>query len=89
METLLRQQGLEWVRTITESPSSGRGLYQVKQSALGLVYSLKRVPIVRGQENTIENLAMNDGMITMKQDGYLKVLEGITTMEEVIRVAQV
>jgi len=25
----------------------------------------------------------------MKQDGYLKVLEGITTIEEILRVAEV
>jgi type II secretory ATPase GspE/PulE/Tfp pilus assembly ATPase PilB-like protein len=25
-------------------------------------------------------------MITMRQDGFLKVLEGITTVEEVLRV---
>ena len=35
-----------------------------------------------------ETQALADGMITMKQDGYLKVLEGVTTMEEVLRVAQ-
>ncbi|MEK7160070.1 MAG: ATPase, T2SS/T4P/T4SS family [Patescibacteria group bacterium] len=37
---------------------------------------------------TIEKEAINEGMITMKQDGYLKVLAGITTVEEVLRVAQ-
>lgn len=37
---------------------------------------------------TIEKQAVLEGMITMKQDGYLKVLQGITTIEEVIRVAQ-
>lgn len=37
---------------------------------------------------TIEKEAVNQGMITMKQDGYLKVLQGVTTIEEVIRVAQ-
>jgi type IV pilus assembly protein PilB len=36
----------------------------------------------------IENLAKEEGMITMKQDGYLKVMEGLTTLEEVLRVAQ-
>jgi type II secretory ATPase GspE/PulE/Tfp pilus assembly ATPase PilB-like protein len=28
-------------------------------------------------------------MILMKQDGYIKALEGITTIEEVLRVAEV
>ncbi|HSW89762.1 MAG TPA: ATPase, T2SS/T4P/T4SS family [Patescibacteria group bacterium] len=37
----------------------------------------------------IEKQAMADGMLLMKQDGYLKALEGITTIEEVLRVAQV
>ena len=38
--------------------------------------------------SSIEKEAILEGMITMKQDGYLKVLQGITTPEEVIRVAQ-
>lgn len=36
----------------------------------------------------IEKEARVEGMVSMKQDGYLKVLEGITTVEEVLRVAQ-
>ncbi len=36
----------------------------------------------------IEDLARKEGMISMKQDGYLKSLEGITSIEEVLRVAQ-
>ena len=34
----------------------------------------------------IESAAIEKGMITMIQDGYLKVLEGVTTIEEVLRV---
>jgi type IV pilus assembly protein PilB len=37
----------------------------------------------------IEDLALEQGMLLMKQDGYLKVLEGVTTIEEILRVAQV
>lgn len=44
---------------------------------------LKRAPI-----NDIEHQAIVEGMITMKQDGYLKALEGQTSLEEVLRVAQ-
>ncbi len=36
----------------------------------------------------IENQAREEGLIMMKQDGYLKVLDGITTIEEVLRVAE-
>ena len=38
--------------------------------------------------NKIEEAAVANSMITMKQDGYLKVVEGITTVDEVLRVAQ-
>ena len=37
---------------------------------------------------SLENEAIAEGMITMKQDGFLKILKGITTIEEVLRVAQ-
>lgn len=33
----------------------------------------------------IERTAITEGMITMKQDGILKVLEGVTTLDEVLR----
>ncbi|MDO8620784.1 MAG: ATPase, T2SS/T4P/T4SS family [Candidatus Levybacteria bacterium] len=38
--------------------------------------------------NSIEKEAISEGMIVLKQDGYLKALQGITTVEEVLRVAQ-
>lgn len=37
---------------------------------------------------TIEAQSKKEGMITMKQDGYLKVLDGISTIDEILRVAQ-
>lgn len=43
----------------------------------------------RSSAADIEKVAMKNGMLLMKQDGYLKALEGITTIEEVLRVAQV
>ncbi len=36
----------------------------------------------------VEAQAVSEGMITMKQDGYLKAIEAMTTLEEVLRVAQ-
>ncbi len=36
----------------------------------------------------VEDLAVKQGMITMTQDGILKVLEGITSMEEIERVTE-
>lgn len=42
----------------------------------------------KADANTIEKQAIAEGMMTMKQDGFLKVIEGITTLDEVLRVAQ-
>ncbi len=39
-------------------------------------------------ETKIQEEAFRQGMITMKQDGILKVLEGITSIEEIIRAAE-
>lgn len=60
------------------------GIYEV------LVVSDKiiRLTLERASASEIEKQAISEGMMTMKQDGYLKVLEGITTLEEVLRVAQ-
>lgn len=45
--------------------------------------------IARNAEfDTLEKLAEEEGMVTMVQDGYLKAIEGITTIEEVARVAK-
>ncbi len=35
----------------------------------------------------INRVAIQEGMITMMQDGFMKALEGVTTLEEIIRVA--
>lgn len=37
----------------------------------------------------LEEVALRKGMLLMKQDGYMKVLNGITTIEEVLRVAEI
>ncbi len=47
-----------------------------------------KLTLQRADSSTIEKEAIAEGMITMKQDGYLKVLHGVTTIEEVLRVAQ-
>jgi type IV pilus assembly protein PilB len=39
-------------------------------------------------ERSLESLAVQEGMATMFQDGILKVLAGVTTLEEVLRVTQ-
>ena len=49
---------------------------------------ISKLIIEKAAASEIQKQAMTDGMLTMKQDGYVKVLEGVTTIDEVIRVAQ-
>ncbi len=49
---------------------------------------IAKLVVERSTAGDIQKQAMDEGMLTMKQDGYVKVLEGVTTVEEVIRVAQ-
>lgn len=49
---------------------------------------IAKMIIVRSRAQDIARQAVSEGMITMRQDGFLKVLEGITTVEEVLRVAE-
>jgi type IV pilus assembly protein PilB len=49
---------------------------------------IAKLVVTKESAAAIQKQAMEEGMLTMKQDGYVKVLEGVTTMEEVLRVAQ-
>lgn len=78
--------------------SKGKGCDQCAKSGyLGRVGIFETLPVTpkiaalvleNADSATIEKQAILEGMITMKQDGYQKVLQGITTVEEVLRVAQ-
>lgn len=50
--------------------------------------AVSKLTLTRAPMKDIEDVAVKEGMITMKQDGYLKALEGVTTIEEILRVAQ-
>lgn len=50
--------------------------------------SIGKLILERATAEEIEKQARLEGMTTMKQDGYLKALNGITTIEEVLRVAE-
>ncbi|OGM18468.1 hypothetical protein A2686_02580 [Candidatus Woesebacteria bacterium RIFCSPHIGHO2_01_FULL_38_10] len=60
------------------------GIFEV----LPVSEKISRLILENASSADIERQAKTEGMITMKEDGYLKVLQGITTIEEVLRVAQ-
>jgi len=60
------------------------GIFEV----LSVTEKIGRLILERAPAVDIEKQACDEGMITMKQDGFLKVIEQITTIEEILRVAQ-
>jgi type II secretory ATPase GspE/PulE/Tfp pilus assembly ATPase PilB-like protein len=56
--------------------------------ALPVTDKIAALILQHADSGTLEKEAVAEGMITMRQDGYLKVLQGVTTIEEVLRVAQ-
>ena len=59
------------------------GLYEV----MDITEEIQNLIVKRATSAEIQRMAIQQGMITMRQDGYLKALNGITTIEEVNRVA--
>jgi len=60
------------------------GIFEV----LTMTKELAEIILKEPSEAKITEEAKRQGMVTMQQDGILKVLEGITTIEEVLRVAE-
>jgi general secretion pathway protein E/type IV pilus assembly protein PilB len=48
--------------------------------------SIRELIVQRTNALAIRNQALKEGMITLRQDGWRKVIEGITTIDEVARV---
>lgn len=62
---------------------SGRaGIYEV----MDVNTDIQNLIVKRATSSEIQRLGVSQGMITMRQDGYLKALSGVTTIEEVNRV---
>jgi type II secretory ATPase GspE/PulE/Tfp pilus assembly ATPase PilB-like protein len=61
------------------------GIYEV----LKISNLVNKMILKEASAKEIQEQARTEGMIGMKQDGYLKSLEGVTTIEEILRVAEV
>jgi hypothetical protein len=60
------------------------GIYEV----LEVTETIGKLIIAHASASEIKREAVKNGMVTMQQDGLLKALEGITTVEEVLRVTK-
>ena len=60
------------------------GLYELLQITEGIEHLI----LQRSSSNAIKQKAVEEGMLTLRDDGWSKVLEGMTTVEEVVRVSE-
>jgi general secretion pathway protein E len=60
-----------------------RGIFEL----LLMSQTMKSLVLKTADANAIKQQAIAEGMITLRQDGAMKVLQGITTIEEVYRVS--
>jgi general secretion pathway protein E len=58
------------------------GLYEM----LMITDDIRALVLKNSDSNTIKKTALNEGMVNLREDGSRKVLAGITTIEEVLRV---
>lgn len=58
------------------------GIYEV----LTITPAINKLILQHAPASEIQNQAVHDGMITMRQDGFIKMLAGQTTLEEVVRL---
>jgi general secretion pathway protein E len=61
-----------------------RGIFEL----MLLDKEMKNLILKTSDSNAIKQMAVDKGMITLRQDGIQKIFEGLTTIEEVFRVAQ-
>jgi type IV pilus assembly protein PilB len=59
------------------------GLYEVFE----ISEDIQSLILKRSTSSEIQRVAQGQGMVTMREDGYLKALAGMTTLDEVNRVA--
>jgi len=58
------------------------GIYEV----LNITETIKELIVKRATSDEIQAQAQSEGMRTMIEDGFIKAAQGITTIEEVLRV---
>jgi len=50
--------------------------------------TIKRLVISNATSDDIEKQAKKEGMMTMFEDGIIKAVQGLTTIEEILRVTR-
>jgi general secretion pathway protein E len=74
-------------RPSEENPTGYRGRTSILE-LMPITDPLRRLVMRHATSGELQGQAVADGMRTMYQDGLLKCLNGVTTLEEVLRVTQ-
>jgi general secretion pathway protein E len=73
--------------TSAENPTGYHGRTSILE-LLSMSDPIRRLVMNHATSGEIHDLAVTEGMRTMYQDGLLKCLSGVTTIEEILRVTQ-
>lgn len=60
------------------------GIYEI----FSMTETIKQLTLKRASGSDIREAAKKEGLVTMKQDGIIKALQGLTTIEEIWRVSK-
>jgi len=60
------------------------GIYEVLNNSV----AIQKLIVANATTNQLQDQAIGEGMMTMQQDGLIKALRGVTTIEEVLRVTK-
>ncbi len=60
------------------------GIYEVLNNSV----AVQKLIVANATTNQLQDQAIGEGMMTMQQDGLIKALRGVTTIEEVLRVTK-
>jgi len=72
-------------------PKCGNVGYRGRLGIFELLYmteEISRLVLENAPSSKIHDTSVKLGMLTLLQDGYLRIVEGMTTLEEVLRVAK-
>ena len=86
----LREQNAQIYQPVGCSNCRGNG-YKGRMGIYELLVSSDRIRALaaeRAPSNEIKKAATEEGMMTLRMDGWDKVLQGVTTVDEVLRVTK-
>jgi len=80
-----------WGENIPDKAPPGTSAYEGRMGiyeVLNVTEEIEQAIVSDGTTTQIQDIAVKQGMVTMQQDGFIKALQGLTTLEEIMRVTR-